>query len=160
QKKLTEAVVAYRKAIELRPDYPEAHVNLGNALREQGHFAEARAYVRRGHELGMKNPASWPYPSAQWVKLCERIVEADAKLSRVLRGELMSANVGERLPFAQICQLPAKSHYAAAVRFYADAFAEQPQLAEDLLAPHRYNAACAAALAGCGQGKDAGQLDD
>ena len=44
----------------------------------------------------------------------------------------------------------------AALRFYEEAFAAQPTL----VAAHRYNAACVAALAGCGNGKDAGQLDD
>jgi hypothetical protein len=32
-------------------------------------------------------------------------------------------------------------------------------MGENPLSPHRYNAACAAALAGCGQGKDADKLD-
>ena len=45
----------------------------------------------------------------------------------------------------------------AAARFYEEAFAAQPKLADDLGAAHRYNAACAAALAGCGQSKDAGK---
>src|SRR5262249_42170598 len=40
--------------------------------------------------------------------------------------------------------------------FYEEAFAAQPTL----LAAHRYNAARAAALAGCGRGKDADKLDD
>jgi hypothetical protein len=41
----------------------------------------------------------------------------------------------------------------------ADAFAAEPTLADDLNAKHRYNAACSAALAAAGQGKDAAKLD-
>src|SRR5262249_48397493 len=48
---------------------------------------------------------------------------------------------------------------AAAARFYEHAFAGDPTLADNPQAPHRYNAACAAALAGCGQGKDADKLN-
>jgi hypothetical protein len=44
----------------------------------------------------------------------------------------------------------------AADRFYEDAFAAEPKL----IVPHRYNAALAEALASCGEGKDADQLDD
>jgi hypothetical protein len=33
-------------------------------------------------------------------------------------------------------------------------------MADNLQAGHRYNAACSAALAGCGKGADAGSLDD
>src|SRR5262249_41079112 len=36
----------------------------------------------------------------------------------------------------------------------------EPRWAEDPNLGHRYTAACAAALAGCGQGKDADTLDD
>jgi hypothetical protein len=36
----------------------------------------------------------------------------------------------------------------AAARWYSEAFAAQPKLADDLNAGHRYEAACAAALAG------------
>ena len=35
----------------------------------------------------------------------------------------------------------------------------EPKLADNLAAVHRYNAACAAALAACGQGNDADNLD-
>jgi serine/threonine-protein kinase len=38
--------------------------------------------------------------------------------------------------------------------------AGKPKLANDLNAGHRFNGACAAALAGCGKGKDANKLDD
>jgi hypothetical protein len=124
----------------------------------RGDFVAALRHLRRGHELGSKNPR-WSYPSAQWVKQCERLVELDAMLPKVLLGEVEPAGVGERLALAQICQRH-KSLYAAACRFYAAAFAIQPQLAKDLRVPHRYNAACAAALAGCGQGQDAAGLGE
>src|SRR5262249_40914886 len=42
---------------------------------------------------------------------------------------------------------------------YAEAFAAETRLAKDQVAEHCYNAACSAALAGCGQGKDAARLD-
>src|SRR5262249_1260637 len=63
------------------------------------------------------------------------------------------AGDSERLEFAQLCEL--KQRFAAAAGLYAEAFASQPRLAADLRAGHRYNAACSAARAGCGQGADA-----
>src|SRR5262249_48131718 len=45
--------------------------------------------------------------------------------------------------------------YVAAVGFFTDVFAAEPKLAADLDSYHRYNAACAAALAAAGKGEDA-----
>ena len=42
----------------------------------------------------------------------------------------------------------------------APAFAAEPKLADDPHQPHRYNAACAAALAAASQGEDAARLPD
>ncbi len=42
---------------------------------------------------------------------------------------------------------------------WTDAFQAEPKLAGDMQAGNRYNAACAAALAGSGQGKDNPPLD-
>ena len=39
--KLDEAIEAYKKAITIKPDYAEAHYNMGNALKEQGKLNEA-----------------------------------------------------------------------------------------------------------------------
>jgi serine/threonine-protein kinase len=156
---LDEAIAAYREAIRLNKAYAEAHCNLGAELGRQGLFAEALLHLRRGHELGSSNPR-WPYPSAQWVRNCERLVELDGKLPAILSGQKQPADAAERLALAQLCQMPCKKLYVVANRFYGDAFAEEPKLADDLNAQHRYNAACAAALAGCGQGKDADKLND
>src|SRR5262249_42496644 len=46
-----------------------------------------------------------------------------------------------------------------AADFYTSVLAAQPSLADDLEAGHRFAAACAAALAGCGVGADAGKLE-
>ena len=155
---LDEAIAEWRDAVQIKKDFAEAHNNLGIALQGKGQFAEALISLRRGHELGSKNPR-WPYPSAQWVRNCERMVQIDDKLTAVLNGRKQPADTAERLALAQLCQMPCKKRYASALRFYQQAFDEKPKLADDLSAQHRYNAACVAALAGCGQGVDADKLD-
>ena len=44
---LDEAVACYQRSINCRPNYAEAHNNLGISLREQGRLAEALAAYRR-----------------------------------------------------------------------------------------------------------------
>jgi serine/threonine protein kinase/Flp pilus assembly protein TadD len=153
--RLDEAVAAFRKAVALKPAYAEAHCDLGFALRQQGEFAQALAATKRGHELGSRRQ-HWSYPSARWVRQCRRLNELAGRLPAVLRGESQPADAAERVEYAQVCSC--RKLYAAAARLWAEAFAD-PKLAEPLKAAHRYNAACAAARAGCGQGKDAGTLD-
>jgi serine/threonine protein kinase/tetratricopeptide (TPR) repeat protein len=156
QRKLPEAVAAYRKAIELKPGYPEALCNLGQALKLQGQFTEALKALELGHELGSRTPG-WRYRSAAWVEHCKSLVALDQKLPAVLRGE--AAPAAEQLALADLCRRY-KRHYRAAVTLFGRAFAAQPGLAEELPKGSRYNAACAAALAGTGQGQDAGTLPD
>jgi tetratricopeptide (TPR) repeat protein len=158
QGQLDEAIPEFREALRLKKDYAEAHCNLGEALEHQGMFRQATEAYRRGHELGSQNPR-WAYPSAQWVRDCERLAELDGKLPAILSGQRQPADTVERLDLARLCQLPCKKRHAAAVRFYREAFAAEPKAADDLDQQHRYNAACSAALAGCGQGKDADKLE-
>ena len=127
------------------------------ALRQQGRFAEALDAFRRRHELGSKQP-NRPDPSAEWVRETNQLVALDAKLPKVLQGQAQPAGAIECIGLAQLCQRY-KKLYASAARFYADAFATDPKLAEDLSTHSRYSAACAAVLAGSGQGEDAAKLD-
>jgi predicted O-linked N-acetylglucosamine transferase (SPINDLY family) len=48
---LDGAVACYRRALELKPDHAEGHINLGVALSDQGKLAEAVACYRRALEL-------------------------------------------------------------------------------------------------------------
>jgi tetratricopeptide (TPR) repeat protein len=153
-----EAIAEYREAIRLKKDLALAHCNLGGMLEQKGEFNEALIYWRRGHELGSKNP-HWRYPSAEWVRKCERLVELDGKLSAILSGRKQPADTAERLALAHLCVMPCKKRYVASVQLFREAFEEEPKLADDLNAQHRYEAACAAAQAGCGQGQDADKLD-
>jgi serine/threonine-protein kinase len=154
---LDEAIAEYREAVRLKNDFAEAHCNLGDVLLQKGNFAEALTAFKRGHELGSKDPR-WPFPSAEWVRQAEQLVALEGMLPKLLQGEAQPADTAERMTLARLCQ-EHKKRYAAATRFYAEAFAAQPKLADDLKAQNRYNAACAAALAGCGMGEDAGKLD-
>src|SRR5262249_20928262 len=43
QGKLDDAVLSYERALALKPDFAEAHSNLGTALKDQGKLAEAIA---------------------------------------------------------------------------------------------------------------------
>src|SRR5439155_923407 len=81
--RVDEAIAEYRAALRLRPNYPEAHCNLGQVFLQQGRFADALTALKRGHELGSKNPR-WPYPSAQWVRMAEQLVAIEGKLPKLL----------------------------------------------------------------------------
>jgi hypothetical protein len=80
----------------------------------------------------------------------------EAGLPALLEGTAQPVDAAEQRDLAALCRY--KRLYAAAVRFYAAAFAAQPKLADDLQTQDRYNAACAAALAAAGQGADAEKL--
>jgi serine/threonine protein kinase/tetratricopeptide (TPR) repeat protein len=151
------AVGEYKAAIALDPEMAEPHCNLGFALQGLGRFTEALATLKTGHRLGSQR-AGWPYPSRDWVRDAEGLVQLDVKLSKVLRGEYRPDETAERLQLAWLCQQSCKQLTVAAARFFSEAFATEPKRADDLRTGHRYDAACVAALAGCAQGKDAGNL--
>src|SRR5262249_39723125 len=128
QQQLDAAIAAYHKAIELVPGYAEAHCNLGHVLRDLGQFAQALKALRKGHELGSQQHG-WRYPSAQWVKDCERLLALEKRLPEVLKGQ--AASPVEQLNLAILC-LHYKKRYGEAALLYGKAFAAEPKWAEDL----------------------------
>jgi serine/threonine-protein kinase len=141
----------------LNPEYAQAHCNLGQCLRYEGRFAESLAEYRRGDELGSKSPA-WQYPSKEWVRVAERLAALEGRLPAVIQGEDRPSDAGESLDFAGISSR--KGRPALAAKLFAEALAADPKLAEDRGSQFRYQAACVAALAGCGEGKDEPPPDD
>jgi hypothetical protein len=90
---------------------------------------------------------------------CARLAELDDRLPDVLGGKRRPASPAEALAFARLCRHPARGLYATSARLAAGAFAAQPRLADDLRRQHRYSAACSAARAAAGEGRDAKGLD-
>jgi Flp pilus assembly protein TadD len=155
QGKWAEAEKEYRRALQLKEDYPAAHTNLGVLLAHQGKFGEAILSLKRALELFAPDDSRRTQVQKSLSRY-QHLQELDEKLPAILNSE-GEAKAPEKVEFADLCRY--KGRYSVAVRFYEEAFAKEPKLAADLAAWHRYNAACAAALAGCGKGEDA-NLDD
>jgi serine/threonine-protein kinase len=154
QGKMEEAIACYQKAIELDPQYAEAHCNLGAALGQQGRFAESLKSFQRGHALSLKRN-DWPYESAKWVREARRLADLEQKVFAFLIGEYQPTAIQERLGLALVCTR--KKLHRTAANLYAAILGNEPMLSEDLKRAIRYNAACAATLAGCNQGRDPGK---
>jgi serine/threonine-protein kinase len=156
QGQLAEAVGHYERALALDPKLAQAHGALGQALLALGRFAEARDATRRCLDL---LPPRHPLRAlgTQQLQRCERMLALEARLPAVLRGKEKPA-AAEGLELAGLCR--ATKRYAAAARLYAAAFAAEAKLTDNPRAGHRYNAACAAALAAAGRGEDAMNLAD
>jgi serine/threonine-protein kinase len=152
-----DALAALQKAIALKPDYAEAQCSLGRCFVRKGRFTEGLAALEKAHELGIKQPG-WNLPSRSWVRQAQKLIQLDERFTEIRAGKAQPTNTNERLALADLCQ-QYKHRYAAAARFYTAAFRDDPKLAENVKTQHRYNAACAAALAGCGRGEDAAKLD-
>jgi serine/threonine protein kinase/tetratricopeptide (TPR) repeat protein len=154
-----KAIPEVRSGLRLAPNNAKAHALLGQGLLTQGEFGKARAGTAEALKLFRPDDPNRSRVT-QLMRRCEELIALDVKLRAVLGGEKKPEGPDEMVGLAWLCQQPYKQLYAAAARFYGAAFTLEPRLAEDLRSQHRYNAACAAALAGCGQGKDAKKLND
>jgi tetratricopeptide (TPR) repeat protein len=151
------AIACYRQVLSLDPRYA-ANVRgaLGQALLRKGRFAEARDACSRALQLLPANHPLRIHVSRQ-LRTSERLLKLEGWLPGLLRGADRPGSSSECLDLASMCRQHKRLH-AAAARFYAEAFARGPGLADDLAGQHRYRAACSAALAAAGQGQDAGGL--
>jgi serine/threonine protein kinase/Flp pilus assembly protein TadD len=154
---LDEALRELETALCIKLENAEAHCTLGRVLQIQGQYRRAVEEYRLGHEYGSPLPY-WPDPSGQWVRDAERLADLEGRLPALLNGQEQPKDTGERLALAQLYRL--RKQVVAAARLYGDAFHADPALGDDLSFGNRYNAACVAALAGCGNGTDAGGLSD
>src|SRR5262249_22499091 len=129
---------------------------LAMALHQQGHAHEARTTL-----ASAVLAQEWTEKQVRDIHGCIAHVlrrEAEAMILPNLRafldGQYRPQDNDERLALLGVCQFTNRTQ--AMARLYADAFAADPGLAEDLGAGHRYKAARAAAQAGCGRGVGAG----
>ena len=155
--RMDDALVHFQQAINVDPANARAHAALGQALLSQGRLTESLEATRRGAELfppGSRGRAA----SEERLAYCQSLIALDGRLAAVLRGTDKPVDDTECLRFSTLCQV--KKRYAAGAQFAADAFTRAPALAQDPRKHRRYEAACDAALAGCGLGDDAAMLSD
>ncbi len=146
-----------RRALEVEPKLAEAHGALGNALLVLGRYDEAAAEARASLAL---LPAGHPVrPTVcRLLNDCERLHARDARLTAFLTGAARPTNALERLQLADQCRHPARKLFAASARLFAEALPDRPPFVDDPRTRVRYAAACSAALATSGAGKDAAGL--
>jgi serine/threonine-protein kinase len=148
QGKLEESASRYQKTVELDPSNVAAYLNLAQVLLRLEQFTKSADAARRALALLASGDArrSSAELLLQQVKLVER-------LPAVLRGEDRPADAAELLAFADLCYH--RHRYADGARLAEEAFGRDPKTADDHRYFYRYNAACCAALAGCGRGENA-----
>jgi tetratricopeptide (TPR) repeat protein/serine/threonine protein kinase len=152
------AADAYRKFIDLVPRHSMGHYNLGLAILNQGDVSGSLVHFRRS--LKLAPPGSAEHKKiARRIEQCERLRVLDQKLAAILEGKAQPNDVAEQLALADLCRRY-KGLYRAAVRLYADALPKSPGSDDVLRSRHRYYAACAAALAAAGKGKDTAEMDE
>jgi serine/threonine-protein kinase len=152
-----EAARAFEEATTTAPYFPLAWEGLLAARLDQGDFIKARAAAVALLKLIAKD--SERRARQRHLDLCDALLAIAADLPAILAGQRRPAQAAAQLALAAWC-LKHKRLTATAADFYATALAAQPALADDLGAGHRIDAARAAALAGCGVGKDATRLAD
>lgn len=83
QSRFDEAIEAYRKALDLQPDFPIVFSNLGNTLKQQGKLEEAEASCREA--LRLKPDYSTAFNNLGVALVAQgRLVEASESFERAL----------------------------------------------------------------------------
>jgi Flp pilus assembly protein TadD len=138
----------YRRALELDPKSARVNYNIVQALVDLGRFDEAHGFARVA--LSLFPPGKPGHEDAnRRLQYSERMLALDRRLTAVLRDDARPVDLAEHLGLAEVAVR--KRRYAVAARLYEELFSK---VAVAPPGPIRYNAACAAALAGCGQGTD------
>jgi tetratricopeptide (TPR) repeat protein len=145
------AIAEFREALRLQPDDARVHHNLGIALKAQGRLDEALVAFRRAAALAKPgSPLARGMPGT--IRQTEQMIALAGRLPALLKGEDGPRDAAELETFVRLCRN--EGRYGAAARLLAGALAADPKLGDDRRTQHRYNAACSAALAGCGKSSD------
>jgi serine/threonine-protein kinase len=141
--RLEEAIRWQKKALAANPKHPTYRLFLTNGL---------NVLIRAANALNDPSTAADAQRELLELKTTDpSFARLDVRLAAVIRGQPSSDNA-ERLALAQ--RAYDRALHATAARLWAEALDADRNLADDRQAQNRYNAACSAALAAAGKGKD------
>jgi len=188
---IAEELVEYRETVRRHPADARAHNGLGYALLEFGELDSALSEAREALRTEPRNPSyldslGWAHlargelkaalaalreaiglqkeqPDSEiqsHLRLAERLAALEGRPDAIVRGQNVPSSAEGRLDVAELCRVTRR--FAAASRFYREAFQTRPALADALTSQHRLHAAIAAAQAGTSSNlpKDDIRLDD
>jgi eukaryotic-like serine/threonine-protein kinase len=148
--KLVEAIESQRKVLAKNPTHSTARQHLGNHLRN---------VILAAKGLGQEDVVERAQHDLVELRDSDpQIIALDARMSAVLQKKDKPKDELERIRFA--IRAAQKGLHSASAELYAEAFTNNPKLAEERKPLRRYNAACSAAISGSGRGKNAPPLDD
>jgi tetratricopeptide (TPR) repeat protein len=152
-----EALTIVRERLRNHPEETEGISGLSYWLLCVGALEEAIAFDREAIRLQKEQPGS---EIQVHLRQIERLSALEERLDAILRGQDAPANAEGRLDLADLCRV--KGRFAAATRFYREAFQTKSALAGDLSTQHLLHAAIAAAQAGTqlNPAKDVPPLDE
>jgi tetratricopeptide (TPR) repeat protein len=141
--RLRQAVECQQKALASNPGHPTYRQfmakHLNNLIEATRALGDSKGLAEAERQL------------AEFRDTVPDMAAFDAQLKAIVNGDQRPKDADERLQFAQRADDLAR--YATAARLWQEALELDPRLGDDRQAQQRYNAACAAALAGRGQGK-------
>ncbi len=156
QKKYKQAIEAQKKALQFDPGSYRSHYGLALSLLRDGQFQQAISEFEKARRGA---PAQHPIHGAirQSRKIAQQCATLETHLPAVLAGRARATNQTQ-LHLIRLC-VQYRKQYRNASRLYVVLFQQAPEYREDWQSGHRYNAACAAALAAAGQGAHAKKID-
>jgi serine/threonine-protein kinase len=141
--RLDEAVAEFREAVRLDPRISASHLFLARALLEAG---EPHAALEALARIGTGPPPDPFITPGMLASRAEKLMALEPRLPAVMSGCEAPANAEEAASFARLAY--AQNRPEVAARLWAQAFAASPDLASDLVAMNRFQAARAAVRAG------------
>ncbi len=123
--KVDEAIVHYRKALEIDPDFVAAHNNLGLALAGRGQVEEAIVHYRKALMIRPDNADAYNNLGAAMAE-CGRVDEAIAYYRKALEIRPDNAEVHNNLGIA----LAGRGQVAEAIAHFQSALKIKPDLAD------------------------------
>ena len=145
------AIAEIHEALRLKPNEPNYLDSLGQAQLARGDLKQALATFHEASRLlgdsttrGVGDPTRTEIQAH--LRHAERLATLQGRLDSILRGEDVPADAEGKLDVAELCRVTRR--FAAASKFYREAFQAKPALAEDLSSQNRLHAAIAAAQAG------------